>query len=136
MSFEVVTVGGATTNTNDYFQYSALPPLIISMSPTSGGPSSNPAVGQTTITGKNFLTGSGNTTVSFYPVSDWNGTTDTMSGSGLSASVSVTSPTALTVTLPNGMTKNTVYYPYISLPAYSLSSQPYNEQADQFTYTG
>ncbi len=134
---QVVTLGGKSTATTADFVYSALPPLIINITPASGGPSSSPAVTEIAISGENFLIGS--TTVSFYPISDWNQSTQQWSSNNgrVDASVSVTSPTALTVTLPtgaNGLVKGTTYYPEIS--ANGLDSQPYNEPADQFDYTG
>ena len=52
---QVVTVGGPSTTTAATFTYSALPPLIVSMSPLSGGPSTKPTpVSSISITGKNF----------------------------------------------------------------------------------
>ena len=128
---QVVTIGGSTpkNGTSVKYSYSALPPLIINLSPHGGGPSSNPKVATITISGKNFL--AGGTTVTFYP---WNGTA--LGTPGTAASVTVTSPTSLTVTVPSGLTAGTTYYPQITISPSSgnLTSQPYNEPADLFVY--
>ena len=62
---QVQTVGGTSTNTG-LFNYSAQVPLVISLSPSSGGPSTKPtAVTSITITGSNFLAGSTQSDVRF-----------------------------------------------------------------------
>jgi hypothetical protein len=135
---EVLTVGGTSPMGSPpaSFSYTALPPLIVSLSPSSGGPSTH--VTSITLTGENYLTAVGETTVAFYPAANWNGTQFAPT-TNVPASISVTSPTAMTVTIPSGLTKGTTYYPYITISppgSSTLNSQPYNEQADQFTYTG
>lgn len=112
-----------STQTNVIFTYSVQAPLIISLSPSSGGTGTS-----LTITGANFLTGS---TVGFCTVNG-NGC-----GSGQTAAtvVSLTS-TQITVTVPGLAPGN--YYPIVTLPpAYSSTppSQPYNQPADIFTHT-
>jgi hypothetical protein len=62
--------------------------------------------------------------------------------SGISASTpNVTSSTALTATLPtgsNGLVKGTAYYIIVAttVSGTQYCSQPYNQPADVFTYTG
>ncbi len=125
---QVDTIGGNSTQppTLD-FNYGVQVPIIINLSPASGA-----AGTQINITGGNFLSGS---TVAFYL--DQNGN---QSGSAISATSTINSPTSITVTVPNsGLTANSQYFPVITLPTiqgYSgpTSSQPYNEPADIFTY--
>ncbi len=122
---QVRTVGGVSANTSDVFSYGVQVPLIISLSPSSGGPNT-----QLVLTGSNFLTGS---QVTLYL--DQNGAA---SGSAISTSETVTSPTSITVTIPTtGLTVNSSYFPVVTLPAAngSLASQPYNEPNDIFKYT-
>ena len=136
---QVQTIGGSSTNTTDYFNYSAQVPLVIALTPQSGGPSSTPTpVTGITITGSNFLTGS--TAVAFCLVSSWNA--PSTCGTSISAATpTVTSATSLTVTLPtgtHGLVKNSTYYPIVTTTVGSTqyASQPYNLPADIFTYTG
>ncbi len=122
---QVRTVGGVSANTSDNFNYGVQVPLIISLSPSSGGPNT-----QLVLTGSNFLTGS---QVTLYL--DQNGAA---SGNAISTSETVTSPTSITVTIPTtGLTVNSSYFPVVTLPAAngSLASQPYNEPSDIFKYT-
>jgi hypothetical protein len=125
---QVDTLGGDSSQTQYVFNYGVQVPIIISLNPPSA------ATGSITITGGNFLPGS---TVAFFL--DQNGTA---TGSGISASASVSSPTSMKVTIPSGLTPNAQYFPVITLPApYGTNpntyppSQPYNEPADIFTYT-
>jgi len=77
------------------FTYQLFNPVVASVSPTSGGGASQ----SLTLTGIGFITGG--TTVSFVPVAGGNTPT--------ASNVSVSSSTALTVTVSGG-TKNDVYY--------------------------
>jgi IPT/TIG domain len=127
---QVSTAGGTSTGTGFIFTYGAQQPLVIGISPSSGGPSSN--VSQITITGSNFLVGS--TSVSFYL-----DTSGAPAGSAIASSVVVTSSTALTATLPTTkLTKGSSYFPEVttSISGTDYTSQTYNESADIFTYTG
>ena len=65
---QVTTIGGTASDTQATFAYSVQVPLIISLSPSSGGPSSTGT--SLTITGSNFLTGS--TAVAFCLASSYN----------------------------------------------------------------
>jgi len=136
---QVTTIGGTGADTQAIFSYSVQVPLIISLSPSSGGPSSNPAVSQITITGSNFLVGS--TAVAFCLASSYPAGGGTCGTTVAAASPSVTGPTTLTVTIPtgtHGLTKNAAYYPIITttVSGTQYASQPYVETADTFTYTG
>ncbi len=125
---QVDTIGGnsAQPPTLD-FNYGVQVPIIINLSPSSGA-----AGTQINITGGNFLNGS---TVAFYL--DQNGS---QTGSAITASATINSPTSMTVTVPNsGLTANSQYFPVITLPSIQgyngpTSSQPYNEPADIFTF--
>jgi len=77
------------------FTYQLFNPVVASVSPNSGGGASQ----SLTLTGIGFITGG--TTVSFVPVAGGNTPT--------ASNVSVSSSTALTVTVSGG-TKNDVYY--------------------------
>jgi hypothetical protein len=138
---QVSTLGGTSTNTSATFNYVVQVPIIISLSATNGTcPAANGvcSVGhgnQLTITGGNFLTGS---TVAFYLDNNGN-----QSGSGISASATVSSQSSMTVTIPaTGLTTGSQYFPVITLPSpYTPAngypaSQPYNEPADIIKYTG
>ena len=122
---QVDTIGGNSVNTSDIFNYGVQVPIIISLSPSSGGTGT-----QLVITGGNFLTGS---TVQFFVDNNGN-----QSGTGTAASATVTSPSSITVTVPALATGK--YFPVITLPSPYLpptypASQPYNEPADIFTHT-
>ena len=141
----VQTIGGWSANTGVYFAYNTVQvPLVISVTPTSGGPSSSPAVNQISVTGANFInpgsvcTNTSNpstgTCAAFYLYNGGNQT-----GNAIWANVAVTSPTAMTVTIPSGVNaKGSVYVlivtSYVSNTSYA--SQPYNVAGDLFTYTG
>lgn len=138
---QVQTAGGSSTNSTDYFNYSAQVPLVISLSPTSGGPSSKPAVSSITITGANFLTGTNATTVGFCLTSNWSAANSTCSTTIAAANPTVTSSSALTVTIPTGskgLAKGSAYYPLVTttVGGNSYTSQAYDLPADIFTYTG
>jgi len=121
---QVVTIAGSSTNTSDVFNYGVQVPIIISMSPSSGGTGT-----QITITGGNFLVGS---TVVFYQDVGGN-----PSSFGTNASATVNSQSSMTVTVPGGLTAGQQYFPVITLPSPydNNSSQTYNEPADIFTRT-
>ncbi len=139
---QVDTIGGDSTQppTLD-FNYGVQVPIIINLSPTSGA-----AGTQINLTGDNFLTGS---TVNFCldqnggpqpGCLDANGNPNP-TGPAISASSTVNSPTSMTVTVPSsGLTANAQYFPVITLPTIqgyngtTLSSQPYNESNDIFTF--
>ena len=134
---QVTTIGGTASDTQATFAYSVQVPLIISLSPSSGGPSSTGT--SLTITGSNFLTGS--TAVAFCLASSYNAGAGTCGTSVSAATPSVTGPTSLTVTLPTGtkgLTKGAAYYPIATttVSGTQYASQPYAEPADTFTYTG
>ena len=132
---QVQTIGGSTSNTAVTFNFNTVQvPLVINISPSTGGPHSAPAVTQVTVTGANFLTGE--TAAAFYL---YNGGTET--GSPITASVTVTSPTALTVALPSTLSKGTSGNQYVLIVTTTVtpntySSQPYNVAGDVFQYTG
>jgi hypothetical protein len=129
---QVSTAAGASTGTGVQFAYGAQQPLVISLSPSSGGPTSG--VSQITITGSNFLAGTA-TSVQFFVNSG-----GAPSGNGIAAAQpSVTSPTAMTVVLPTSKrTKGTSYFPVVTttVSGTTSSSQTYNLPTDIFTYTG
>jgi hypothetical protein len=147
----VQTIGGwsfagPSSSTPVFFNYNTVQvPLVISVTPTSGGPNSSPAVNQISVTGANFIypgsscspTPSTGTCAAFYLYNGGNQT-----GSAIQANVSVTSPTAMTVTIPGGLTKGSgsgnvyvlIVTSYVSGTAYQ--SQAYNVAGDLFTYTG
>jgi hypothetical protein len=138
---QVQTSGGTSSNSTDFFNYSAQVPLVISLNPTSGGPSSRPAVSSLVITGANFLTGANATTVGFCLTSNWSAANNTCSNTIGAANPTVTSSSALTVTIPtgnNGLVRGSTYYPLVttSVGGNSYTSQAYNLPADIFTYTG
>ena len=136
----VSTIGGSSSSTNYNFNYGAQVPLVINTTPTTGGPSSKPAVSSVSITGSNFLSGA--TAVAFYTGSITSSNYCSLFSSGVSASTpNVTSPTALTATLPtgsNGLAKGTSYFVIVATTVNGTQycSQPYNQPADVFTYTG
>lgn len=86
---------GVSSANGPVFTYQLFNPVVASVSPTNGGGTSQSLA----LTGIGFITGG--TTVTFVPVSG--GTTPTATG------VSVSSSTALTVTVSGG-TKGKVYY--------------------------
>ena len=137
----VSTIGGSSTSTSFNFLYGAQVPLVINTSPTTGGPSSKPAVSSVSITGSNFL-GNGATSVAFYTGAITSTNYCSLFSSGISASTPiVTSSTALTVTLPTGtkgLVKGTGYFVIVAttVSGTQYCSQPYNQPADTFTYTG
>jgi hypothetical protein len=114
-------------------------PIIVGLSPTSGGPTT-----QISITGDNFLSGSGTCTtqnassqtcVAFYL--DTNGTAG---NTPIYVPFSVNSPTSITVSIASngsGLTAGNSYFPVVSLASsYGVpASQPYNEPSDIFKYT-
>lgn len=104
--------------------YGVEPPIITSMTPSSG-----PVGTALAISGANFLSGS---TVTFCPVANWNSTNQTCSGqtNATVASQTVSQINVAVPSLPAGQ-----YYPIVSLPSQynAPSSQPYNEPADIFT---
>jgi IPT/TIG domain len=108
----VSTIGGSSSGTGFNFLYGAQVPLVINTTPTTGGPSSKPAVSSVSITGSNFL--ASQTAVAFYTGSITSTNYCGLFSSGISASTpNVTSSTALTATLPtgsNGLVKGTAYY--------------------------
>lgn len=121
---QVDTLGGTSTTSTSYqFNYAVQVPIIISLSPSTGTTNT-----QVTVTGGNFLSGS---TVTLYQ--DNNGA---QAGSGVSASATVTSQSALTFTVPSGMSAGN-YFPVVTLPSpyTSYASQPYNESSDIFTHS-
>jgi len=120
---QVDTLGGTSTSTSYLFSYAVQVPIIISLSPSKGTTNA-----QVTVTGENFLSGS---TVTLFQ--DSNGA---QSGSGVNASASVTSQSALTFSVPSGMQAGN-YFPVITLPSpyTSYASQPYNESSDIFTHS-
>jgi hypothetical protein len=139
---QVQTRGGTSANVTDYFNYSAQVPLVISLSPSSGGPSTKPTpVSSITITGSNFLTGTNTTTVAFCLTTSWNAPNGPCNTSVAAAQPSVTSASTLTVTIPTGtkgLVKGSTYYPIVTttVAGTGYTSQPYNLPADIFTYTG
>ena len=136
---QVVTLAGPSVNITDYFTYSVQVPIIVGLSPTTGGPTT-----QISITGDNFLSGSGTCTtgnassqtcVAFYL--DTNGAA---AGNPIYVPFSVNSPTSITVSIASngsGLTAGNSYFPVVSLASsYGVpASQPYNEPSDTFTYT-
>jgi hypothetical protein len=127
------------------FTYSVQVPIIVSMSSTNGTcPAANGTCNagpgsQITITGANFLTGTGTcpattqTCVALYLNNGGN-----QSGNAINVPTTVTNSTTITFTVPtNGLTVNAQYFPVVSLPSsFGVpSSQPYNEPADLFTFT-
>jgi hypothetical protein len=137
----VSTIGGSSTSTSFNFLYGAQVPLVINTTPTTGGPSSKPAVSSVSITGSNFL-GNNATSVAFYTGSITSTNYCSLFSSGIAASTpNVTSSTALTVTLPTGtkgLVKGTAYFIIVAttVSGTQYCSQPYNQPADTFTYTG
>jgi hypothetical protein len=124
---QVNTVGGQSTmSSTDQFGYIVQTPIIISVSPSTGGHGT-----PVTITGGNFVTGS---TVTWYVDQGGNPT-----GNGTpSATVTVnTGGNTITTALPVLPTNNTSYFPVVTLPPAdgSLTSQTYNESSDIFQYT-
>ena len=136
---QVQTLAGSSTNTTDYFAYSVQVPIIVGLSPSSGGPST-----QISITGDNFLSGSGTCTtgnastqtcVAFYL-----DTAGAPTGNPIYVPFTVNSPTSITVSIASngsGLTANNSYFPEVSLASsYGVpASQPYNEPSDTFNYT-
>ncbi len=126
-----------STQTNVIFTYVVQVPLIISLSPSSGGTGST-----LTISGANFLTGS---KVGFCADTNgnFNATCQTSGTGQIAATIVSLNSTQITVTVPS-MTAGT-YYPIVTLPSqYSTPplgtgttppSQPYNMPADVFTHT-
>ena len=137
---QVATIGGSSTSTSFNFNYGAQVPLVINTTPTTGGPSSKPAVSSVSITGSNFLASA--TSVAFYTGSITSTNYCSLFSSGVAASTpNVTSPTALTATIPTGtkgLTKGTGYFIIVATTVNGTQycSQPYNQPADTFTYTG
>ena len=131
---QVDTLGGNSLQTSYVFNYTVQVPIIVSISPSSGGPST-----QMTISGANFLTGS---TVGFCLDTNGNynaGCPNQQFASGyVAASATVTSPASITVTIPtSGLTNGSSYYPIVTLPSpyNGTPSQPYNLPEDVFTFT-
>jgi hypothetical protein len=122
---EVNTVGGTSTNTTDSFTYSVQVPIIFSLSPTSGGSGT-----LLTISGYNFAPGS---KVGWVPASN---PTANPSNTTTPSNVTQTQITLTVPTLTNTPGPTTVYIPVVEDPAgyNSLTSQPYLESADEFTY--
>ena len=137
---QVATIGGSSTSTSFNFNYGAQVPLVINTTPTTGGPSSKPAVSSVSITGSNFLASA--TSVAFDTGSITSTNYCSLFSSGVAASTpNVTSPTALTATIPTGtkgLTKGTGYFIIVATTVNGTQycSQPYNQPADTFTYTG
>jgi hypothetical protein len=127
------------------FTYSVQVPIIISLSSTGGTcPAANGSCSagpstQITITGANFLTGTGTcpaTTQTCVALYQYNGGNQT--GNPINVATTVINSTTITITLPtNGLTVNSQYVPVVSLPAsFGVpSSQPYNQSTDSFTFT-
>lgn len=136
----VSTIGGSSSSTSFNFNYGAQVPLVINTTPTTGGPSSKPAVSSVSITGSNFLANA--TAVSFYTGAITSTNYCSLFSSGVNASTpNVTSSTALTATLPSGtkgLVKGTAYYIIVATTVNGTQycSQPYSQPADIFTYTG
>ncbi len=127
---QVNTVGGSspdTPNSSFTFTYSVQVPIIFSLSPTSG-----PATTLLTINGYNFVQGS---KVGWVPVST-NDQNTTPTNLTTPSTVTQSQITVTVPTLPNSPGPSTQYIPVVIDPSpYNVQSQPYNESADEFTYT-
>ena len=120
-----------SVQTSAVFTYTVQAPLVVSLTPTSGGTGTS-----VTIAGANFLT---NSTVGFCAETNGNPTNPTCpTNTGQQTMATVVSLTATQIiisipTMPAG-----TYYPIVTLPAaYNTTppSQPYNQPADIFTHT-
>jgi hypothetical protein len=134
---QVDTLGGQSASTTAIFNYGVQVPIIISLSPSSGGAGST-----LTINGYNFLTSS---TVGFCLDTAGNYSPNCVNPGGtangqISAVIQTLTPSQIAVTVPTGLVKGSSYYPIVTLPSqYNPTtyppSQPYNEPADVYTRT-
>ena len=120
-----------SVQTSAVFTYTVQAPLVVSLTPTSGGTGTS-----VTIAGANFLT---NSTVGFCAETNGNptvGSCPTTTGQQTMATVVSLTATQIIISIPT-MPAGT-YYPIVTLPsAYNTTppSQPYNQPADIFTHT-